>query len=113
MISYSEQTYNEVCELLELIGDKYIKKIPKKLLELFEKNRSKNYKKYIDVSLPIKSQINKDTLIIMAILNLKYWCEDKKEKERLKKVYKNNEKKYQKLLNKNINYSDIFKNKIE
>ena len=39
-----------------------------------------------------------ETLAIIAMLNLKYWCEDKNERERLKQIYRNNEKEYQELV---------------
>ena len=47
---------------------------------------------------------------LIALLNLQYWCKDEEEKERLKKVYANNENKYQEELRKKYNPDNIFKN---
>ena len=44
------------------------------------------------------------------MLNLQYWCEDEQEKERLKKVYAQNEKIYQEALQIKFNPDNIFKN---
>ena len=45
------------------------------------------------------------------MLNLQYWCEDEQEKERLKKVYAQNEKIYQEALQIKFNPDNIFKNR--
>lgn len=45
------------------------------------------------------------------MLNLQYWCEDEQEKERLKKVYAQNEKTYQEDLQIKFNPDNIFKNR--
>jgi len=112
--TYSRETYSEVCEFLGLLGNKYTNKIPNKLLRLFENNKSEKYVPHIDPDISIKEQnLNEDTLTIIAILNLKYWCKDEEEIKRLKTIYKNNEDKYQKKLEKTVNSNDIFKNKRE
>lgn len=112
MSAYTKETYSEVWEFLELIGNKYVSKVPNKLLQLFEENRSENYIPHINPNIPINEQIlNEDTLTIIALLNLKYWCEDECEIKRLKAVYKRNEDIYQSKLSKQFNYNNIFKNK--
>ena len=45
------------------------------------------------------------------MLNLQYWCKDEKEKERLKNVYADNERKYQEELREKYNPDNLFKNK--
>ena len=45
------------------------------------------------------------------MLNLQYWCEDEKEKERLRKIYAQNEKIYQETLQIEFNPDNIFKNR--
>lgn len=112
MSSYTKETYSEICEFLGLIGTKYTSKIPPKLLELFEANKSERYVPHINPHIPIKEQgIKEDTLTIIALLNLKYWCKEEKEKQRLKKVYIQNEKEYQKILEEKYDSSNIFQSK--
>ena len=46
-------------------------------------------------------------MAIIALLNLKYWCKDEKEKKRLEEIYANNDKKFQG----KINTENIFNNR--
>ena len=79
----------------------------------FKEEKDKEYKKQIDSEIPIKDQnLKSETLAIIAMLNLQYWCEDEQEKERLKKVYAQNEKIYQEALQIKFNPDNIFKNRL-
>ena len=105
------QAYSEIDEFLSLLQEEQIKKIPLKLREFFKKEKDKEYKKQIDSEIPIKDQnLRSETLAIIAMLNLQYWCEDEQEKERLKKVYEQNEKTYQEASQIMFNPDNIFKN---
>lgn len=87
----TRQAYSEVDEFIELLNEKEKQKIPQNLRDLFKREKDKEYVKNIDIQVPIKEQnLKRETLAIIAMLNLKYWCEDEKEKERLKQIYKNN-----------------------
>lgn len=113
MSTYTQETYGEICEFLELIGNKYKSKIPSNLLELFEENKLAEYVPHINPDVPIKEQsLKEETISLIAFLNLKYWCEDEKEIKRLKEVYENNEKIYQEELRKKYN-QNFFKKKPE
>ena len=84
----TSQAYSEIDEFLSLLTKEQINKIPLKLREFFKEEKDKEYKKQIDSEIPIKDQnLKSETLAIIAMLNLQYWCEDEQEKERLKKVY--------------------------
>lgn len=107
----TRQAYSEIDEFLSLLQEEQIKKIPLKLREFFKKEKDKEYKKQIDSEIPIKDQnLKSETLAIIAMLNLQYWCEDEQEKERLKKVYAQNEKTYQEASQIMFNPDNIFKN---
>ena len=91
----TRQAYSEVDEFLSLLGEEQINKVPKQLRELFREEKDHNYTKNINPNTPIKDQnLMEETLAIIALLNLEYWCEDEQEKERLRKIYSNNEKAY-------------------
>lgn len=108
----TRQAYSEIDEFIGLLTNEQIEKIPLKLRELFKREKDPNYKKGINPNEPIKNQnLKEETLALIALLNLKYWCEDEEEKERLKKVYSNNENKYQEILRKKYNPDDIFNKK--
>lgn len=95
----TRQAYSEVDEFLGLISNEHRNKIPKKLREFFREEKDTNYIKGINPNVPIKNQkLKEETLGIIALLNLQYWCEDENEKKRLKEVYAKNEKRYQEYL---------------
>lgn len=92
----TRQTYSEIDAFLRILDDSTVNKIPLKLREFFQREKDKNYIKEIKTDIPISEQnLKEETLAIIALLNLKYWCDDEQEKTRLKKVYEENEKKYQ------------------
>lgn len=108
----TRQAYSEVDEFLELISKDNRNKIPKKLREFFKEEKDINYIKGINPNVPIKNQeLKEETLGIIALLNLQYWCEDENEKRRLKEVYAKNEKIYQEHLQVQFNPNEIFKKK--
>lgn len=110
----TRQAYSEVDELLELITEEEKNQIPKKLRDFFKEEKDKNYHKNISSDIPIKEQnLKEETLAIIALLNLQYWCKDEKEKEKLKTIYAENEKNYQKMLYDKYNPNEIFKKKNE
>ena len=108
----TRQAYSEVDEFLGLISNEHRNKIPKKLREFFREEKDTNYIKGINPNVPIKNQkLKEETLAIIALLNLQYWCEDEEEKQRLKEIYAKNEKKYQEHLQVQFNPNEIFKKK--
>lgn len=106
----TRQAYSEIYEFLGLLSDEQRDKIPQKLRAFFKEERDTNYIKGINPTEPIKNQnLKEETLGIIALLNLQYWCEDENEKQRLKEVYAKNEKVYQEMLQVAFNPDDIFK----
>ena len=105
----TREAYAEVDNFIECL-DLYDKnKIPESIRKYFKKEKSKNYNKIIDANQPIKNQNLKDeTLAIIAMLNLKYWCDDEEDKKRLMTIYSENEKKYQNELKEKYDIEKIF-----
>lgn len=105
------QSYTEIDEFIELLDEKNRNKIPKELREIFKKEKDTNYITNINANIPIKDQnLKEETLALIALLNLKFLCEDENEKKRLKNIYATNEIKYQKELREKYNPDNIFKN---
>ena len=110
--SNTRQAYSEVHEFLELLSEEQRQKIPIAHRVLFDNERDKEYVKNIDISIPLKEQgLKEETLAILALLTLKYWCEDEEEKEQLKAIYAKNEAVYQSMLSQKYNSKDIFNKK--
>ena len=108
----TRQAYSEIDSFIELLDEYNKNKIPKKLREYFKKEKDIEYTKNINPNQPIKEQnLKEETLALIAILNLQYWCEDENEKQRLKAIYAENERKYQNELKEKYNPDNLFKNK--
>lgn len=113
MLSISRrQAYTEIDNFIELLDEYNRNKVPKKLREFFKKEKDNNYTKVIDPNIPIKEQnLKEETLALIAMLNLQYWCEDEEEKQKLKKIYADNEIKHQQKLREMYNPDNVFKTK--
>ena len=106
----TRQAYSEIDEFLGLLTEEQREKIPRKLREFFREEKDSNYIKGIRVDIPVNQQnFKEETLAIIALLNLQYWCQDESEKQRLKSVYASNERVYQEMLQVKFNPDDIFK----
>lgn len=87
------KAYSEVDEFLRLLPDNEREKIPKEIREKIKIEKDVNYIPKIDPNVDVINQdLKKETLAIIAMLNLKFWCEDDEEKERLIKIYEQNKK---------------------
>lgn len=110
----TRQVYSEVDEFLGLLNEEQRNEIPKKLRKFFKEEKDKEYVKNIETNIPIKDQnLKEETLAIIALLNLQYWCKNEEEKKRLKAIYAQNEKEYQDMLHGKYNSNNIFRKKEE
>ena len=110
----TRQAYSEIDEFLGLLSEEQRNEIPRKLRDFFKEEKDIEYKKNINKDIPIKDQnLKEETLAIIALLNLQYWCKDEEEKKRLQAIYAQNEKEYQDMLYEKYNPNDIFKKKEE
>ena len=103
--------YAEIDEILNLLEDKYREKVPEKVRTFFKEEKMFDYKPTIDVNTPlIQQNLKRETMVLLAILNLNYWCENEKEKQRfLNELDKNEEEK--KELEEKYNPDNLFKKK--
>jgi len=105
-----KEAYVEVLEVLKHMEHKYMEKIPKKLIEFFKSNASKEYKFKLDNNIPFEEQqLKKSTISILAMLNYNYWCEDEEHKKYLLNKYNENEIKYQQMLMEKYSKDNLFK----
>lgn len=87
--------YAELSEILKMMEPEEVNKIPKKLLEVIEKEKSNTYIPNYDSKIELNSQsIKKETLAMLALLYINYWCEDENEKKEYLKLIEENEQKY-------------------
>ena len=107
----SKKTYSEIYEILHILGEEYIQKIPKKLYILIENQRDVDFEPNLlkeDGSLD-ESLISRETLALFAVLNMKYFVEDEQVREEFFDTLEKNEQKYQKELREKYNPDNIFK----
>lgn len=106
------KAYAEVDEVLSLMENIYVEKIPIKMRELFKNERLDGYEPKINTKIPLDEQnLQRKTLAILAMLNLNYWCEDKNEKKELLALYAENDKKREEELREKYNPDNLFKKK--
>ena len=106
------KAYAEVDEILSLMENVYVEKIPKKMRELFKSEKLEGYNPKIDAKIPLDEQnLKRKTMYIIAMLNLNYWCEDEKEKQELLNLYAENDKKREEELREKYNPDNLFKKK--
>lgn len=105
----TKKAYTEILEVLKFIPKEYFSKIPKQILEVFEREKLENYTVNINKQKPIdKNFLQKETLAIIAMLNLRYWCTDENLKKKLYEQYSKNEQKYQQELSKKYDINNVF-----
>ena len=112
MKAKTKDAYVEVLGILDLLDEEQKNRIPKKLKEFFENNKNQDYQVKIDSNIPLEEQnLLQETVDILAMLKLNYWCTNEKEKEGLLNLLNENEKKYQEELRKKYNPNNLFKDK--
>ncbi len=104
--------YSEVLAIINLMEEKYKNKIPNSVLQIFKDEKKENYNPVINIEESFLNQnLQRETLVILAILNLNYWCENEQEKIDLLKEYAENDKTKEEKLRKMYNPDNMFKNK--
>ena len=103
--------YSEVYEILNLLDKEYKEKVSDKVRTFFEEERLKKYKPKIDTdTLLIDQNLKRETIVLLAILNLNYWCDTPEEKQKILDELSDNVKEKQELLEK-YNPDNLFKNR--
>ncbi len=112
----SSLAYSEVCTILNMLEDEYKERVPKNVMDFFEEERDKEYNPIIDVNIPLEKQnLKRKTIVLLAILNLNYWCDSEEEKQEILDSFAKNEelkRLKEKELTENYNINNLF-NKIE
>lgn len=110
----TRQAYSEVNTFLNLIGEELSGEIPIKLRKFFKREMDKSYIPIINPDKPIIEQnLKRKTIVIIAGLNINYWCKDPEKKKELLETYSNNERIHQEKLQEKYNPNNIFKNNKE
>jgi len=107
---YSEAIV-EVLDILDNSDDTICEKIPDKLIEFWQRNKSSIYKPKLDHSKPLNEMnLKEKTKDIITMIYLNYLC-DESEKEIAKGIIKENEENYQIMLREKYDPDNVFKNR--
>lgn len=110
MVYTNEKVFAEVYGILSILGDNYIKRLPRKLYQLIDNSRDSNYFPKYTLNKPFHEQgIHKKSISMIALLHLNYWCNSEEEKNELRKILNNNETNLQEELRAKYNPENIFK----
>ena len=106
---YTQEIYSEVYAVLNMLGESYIKRLPVALYEMIEKEKSNYYTPTYDSNIPLEKQkIKKESISMIALFHLIYWCETDEEKSKLNKILKDNKENRKSELKENSNLENIF-----
>ena len=105
------KAYKEVIEILKYLPKESVNKIPKTIIETFEKKQKKDYVFNIDINKTFEEQnLLEETKDILAIIFRDYWATPyQREKIQEKEKYERQKIEEEKL--KKYNPKNIFKNK--
>lgn len=113
MEQVTKDIYSELYAILQVLGNEYINKLPIKLYDIIENKRNYDYTpKYNDEVDFNKQGVKRETISVLALLYLNYWCESEEEKNKLNNYFIENEKKYQKELREKYDPDKIFDNNL-
>ena len=106
----TQEIYSEVYSILNLLGESYIKKLPISLVNMIKEERKQDYNPKYDLTINLEQQnIKRDSLSMIALFHLNYWCNSDEEKNELKKLFKTNEEKHQAEIREKYNPDNLFK----
>jgi len=113
MENKSQLAYAEVDAILDMLETETVEKIPLKVREFFKNEKDKNYIPKIseDFSEIENMELMRETICLLTILDINYWCETEEEKQFVLNKLKENDRIKEEELREKYNPDNIFKNK--
>ena len=103
--------YSEIFEILSLMEEEDKEKVPQEVRDFFEEQRMKEYKPKIRTDIPFTEQnLRRETVVLLSILVINYWCDSEEEKESFIDDLEKNEK-IKKEIQEKYNPDNLFKNR--
>ena len=103
--------YSEIFEILSLMEEEDKEKVPQEVRDFFEEQRMKEYKPKIRTDIPLTEQnLRRETVVLLTILVINYWCDSEEEKQSFINELEKNEK-VKKELQEKYNPDNLFKNR--
>lgn len=103
------KSYAEVDYIIKHMNERYISKLPENLITFFDTIKDPDYEVYVNPYKPLQEQgLTKYALEIIALLHIKYWCENKERKEELLEKMRENQEKFEAQLREKFNTDNLF-----
>lgn len=104
------KAYSETYAILQSLPIAFLSMIPTNLIEFLKAEKDNTYNVNINPSIALeKQELLPETIGLLAMLKLDYWCNDEKEKKELLEVFNQNEEEYQISLRIQYNPDNLFK----
>ena len=105
----TKEMYSQVDGVLRALGKKYIEKIPTKLLTIIQNNTLEGYRpEYTFEKSLLEQGIKRESLAMIALLHLNYWCETEEQRNDLKALFAENTKKNQEKMHEQYSSQNMF-----
>ena len=105
------RAYAEVDYIINHMNQKYIDKVPQRMKEFFSSLKDPNYVVKINPYVPLQNQgLQRYTLEIIALLHLKYWCEDEERKQELYDIMLKNQRRLEEQMREKYGVEKLFDN---
>lgn len=112
MTKETMQAYTEIDCILSNMPSEYVIKIPEKLREKFKNEKDLEYMFRLEDNKSLNEHnLNRKTRALLAMLKYNYWCKNQDEKQKLVKLFNENQKKHEEYIREIYNPDNIFKNK--
>lgn len=110
----SQLAYAEVDAILNMLETEAVEKIPLKVREFFKNEKDKKYipkfsENFFDID---NIELMRETICLLTILNINYWCETEEEKQLILNKLEDNDRIKEEELRERYNPDNIFKNKV-
>lgn len=103
------RAYAEIDYIINHLNEKYREMVPDKLLKFFNDFKDPTIEIKVDPYVPLEKQgLQRYTLEVLALLHLKYWCEDEAKKQELYEIMVRNQEKIEEQMNEKYNIDDLF-----
>lgn len=105
------RAYAEVDYIINHMNQKYIDKVPKRMKDFFSSLKDPNHVVKINPYVPLQNQgLQRYTLEIIALLHLKYWCEDEERKQELYDIMLKNQRRLEEQMREKYGVEKLFDN---
>lgn len=108
------QAYAEVDYIINHMNEKYRDMLPEKMKKFFSEYKDPTYEVKINPYVPLENQgLKKYTLEIIALLHLRYWCENENRKKELYEMMIDNQERLESQIREKYDIENIFSNEFD